>query len=296
MPTVSPWLSKLRERRIWKRILVERLSEPVHLNVLSLLVAMFGSIEAKIFFDLVLRQHHAYSLLNSARKARQLGVPRVTVIEFGVANGAGMLNMCEIARRLQPQVAIGFDIVGFDSGTGMPEPVDYRDHPEHYSRGDYLMGDVTNLKNRLPSSATLVLGSLAETVPAFLARLNESSPLAFVSLDVDYFSSSMDALKIFDGEATAYLPAVDVYVDDLTFETHNTWSGELGAIREFNAAHAARKIEPARWLRESRVFKHASWLSHMYTAHVLDHPLRSPGDAARPVRARSLANPYLRPS
>lgn len=259
-----------------------------------MVAAGFGTIETKIFFDLVLRQHHAYALLNSARKAQQLGLSRLTVIEFGVANGAGLLNMCEIARRLQTRVQVGFDIVGFDCGTGMPEPVDYRDHPEHYSRGDYLMSDLTSLQGCLPQNAKLVLGPLAETVQTFLAELSESSPLAFVSLDVDYFSSSVEALKIFDGDARAYLPAVDVYVDDLTFETHNRWSGELGAIREFNAGHAHRKIEPARWLRESRVFKHASWLSHMYTAHVLDHPLRSPSHATQPAQPRSLANPYLR--
>jgi hypothetical protein len=290
---MTPWLSKLRSRRIWQRLLVERLSEPLHLNLLSLAVAGFGSIEAKIYFDLVIRQHQAFALLSAARKAKMLGSSRTTAVEFGVASGAGLMNMCEIASRLTPRLGVEFDVVGFDSGAGMPQPTDYRDHPEHYAPGDFPMQDSTALQERLPANARLVLGPLADTVPAFMAELTEASPLGFVSLDVDYFSSSVDALRIFDGAPEVYLPAIDLYVDDLMFETHNTWSGELGAIRDFNHNHAMRKIEPRRWLRESRVFKNASWLSHMYTVHVLDHAYRAPGHITLP-RSRVLENPYLK--
>lgn len=293
MPSsISPWLGKLRERRIWKRLLTERLSEPLHLNLLSLVVAATGTIESKIYFDLVLRQHQAFGLLNAARKAKALGASRVTAVEFGVASGAGLLNMCEIADRLTPRLGIAFDIVGFDSGAGMPAPQDYRDHPEHYAHNDFPMQDVAGLRQRLPANATLELGELSDTVGPFTQRLSDASPLGFASLDVDYFSSSVVALTLFDGEPGAYLPAVDLYVDDLAFETHNSWSGELGAIREFNEQHELRKIEPHRMLREERVFKHPRWLSHMHTVHVLDHPYRSP-EYVRPADSRVLENPYM---
>jgi hypothetical protein len=50
---------KLRMRRIWWRMFLERGTEPLHLNLLSLLVAAVGGFRMKVEFDLVLRQHHA---------------------------------------------------------------------------------------------------------------------------------------------------------------------------------------------------------------------------------------------
>jgi hypothetical protein len=57
------WTKKLRERRIWERILIERLTEPLHLNLLSLPAAV-GPFRMRVAFDLVLRQHHAWGLLH----------------------------------------------------------------------------------------------------------------------------------------------------------------------------------------------------------------------------------------
>jgi hypothetical protein len=289
---MTPWLKKLRARHIWHRLLVERLSEPLHLNLVSVVAAALGSIETKIELDLIIRHQHAFAMLNAARKAKKLGLERTTVVEFGVASGAGLMNMCEIADLLTPRFNVAFDVVGFDTGTGMPPPRDYRDHPEHYGQGDFPMQDTTSLRRHLPSNTRLILGPLSETVPDFRDQLQHSSPLSFVSLDVDYFSSSVDALKLFDGEPEKYLAVVDLYVDDLMFETHNSWSGELGAIREFNGTHDLRKIEPHRVLRDTRVFKNAAWISHMYSVHVLDHLGRSPGVGSR-AQPRLLENPYL---
>jgi len=48
---------KLRERHIWERIARERLAEPLHLNIASLFVAMFGSLRSKIYFDRLPRRY-----------------------------------------------------------------------------------------------------------------------------------------------------------------------------------------------------------------------------------------------
>ena len=50
------FLKKLTEPRIWNRLFCERLSEPLHMNFLSLFVALFGTFRTKVGFDLVLRQ------------------------------------------------------------------------------------------------------------------------------------------------------------------------------------------------------------------------------------------------
>jgi hypothetical protein len=46
-------LPKLGHRHVWCRLFVERLTEPLHLNVLSMFVAVFGSFRAKVAFDRV---------------------------------------------------------------------------------------------------------------------------------------------------------------------------------------------------------------------------------------------------
>lgn len=259
---------------IWKRVLVERFSEPLHLNIMTPFVAIFGSLRTKIFFDLYVRQQHAFGLLTAADDAIASGYSRVTVIEFGVANGAGLLNICSLAGKITKVTGVSFDIVGFDNVSGMPPLRDYRDHPELYQPGWYPMDAPDLLRANLPSNAQLILGDMASTVPAFLSARPADSPIGFVSLDVDYYWSSVEALKCFAGPAELYLPRVTMYLDDIGFVAHNPWCGELAAISDFNAGGDMRKIAPFNFLRESRLFKNARWLSHMYTLHVLDHPLR----------------------
>ena len=90
------FLKKLKHSYIWKRIFIERLTEALHLNILSIFLYFFGSLRSKIAFDLVLRQYHAYALLEAADLAKSHNKNEVTVIEFGVANGAGLYNIQKI--------------------------------------------------------------------------------------------------------------------------------------------------------------------------------------------------------
>ncbi len=283
-------LKKLRNPYIWKRILYERLTEPLHLNLLSLGVALAGSFRAKVAFDLVIRHNHAYSILAAADLARELGIGRLTLVEFGVAAGAGLLNMCAIGDRVTRETGVAFDVVGFDTGKGMPPPESYRDHPEIYQQGDFPM-DEAALRRRLPANARLILGELKDTVPAFLGTVSDAAPIGFVSVDVDYYSSTRDALELFDGRPTQYLPRTLIYLDDLEHPSHNSWCGERRAALEFNDAHELRKIEAHAFLRGYRLFRNARWIDHMFTLHVLDHPTRT--TLVQPREATVLTNPYL---
>ena len=93
---------------------MERFSEPLHLNLLSLFVAVFGSLRARIFFDLCIRQQHAFGLLAAADDALGSGHKAVTVIEFGVANGVGLQNICALSKKISKVTGVTFNIVGFD--------------------------------------------------------------------------------------------------------------------------------------------------------------------------------------
>jgi hypothetical protein len=172
-----------------RKVFVERLTEPIHLNVLSLFVALFGSYRARVDFDLVIRQQYAFPILYTAESARKYGLEAITIIEFGVAGGGGLFNMCSIAERTRKATGIEFRVVGFDTGKGMPPAIDYRDLPEEFREGDFPI-DVELLTRSLPPFAKLVIGDVHDTVPVFLAEVSPNAPIGFVSVDLDYYSST----------------------------------------------------------------------------------------------------------
>ena len=231
---VSLLTSLLRRRDIWKRIAIERLTEPLHLNVIAAGLALLGSTRSKIAFDLLPRQHHAFGLLHAADTALARGARSVTIVELGVGSGTGLINLCDLAIRVSKATGIAFHIVGFDTGVGMPPPVDFRDHPELYKEGWFPMGDREALMTRLPSNARLILGDLRDTIPKFVETLQAESPLGFVTLDVDFYSSSKHALALLQGPPSCYFPYISVYVDDMALPTNSYYAGELLAISEFN--------------------------------------------------------------
>jgi hypothetical protein len=282
---------KLATRRIWRRILYERLTEPLHLNLISLFVAAFGSFRTRVAYDLVVRQHHAYAILRCADLARAHGIRELTLVEFGVAAGAGLLNMCRIAQAVTKETGVQLHIVGFDTGSGMPPSRSYKDHPELYRQGDFPM-NAEALGAALPPFARLVIGDVRTTVPEWLRQIPPSSPIGFVSLDLDYYFSTKDALQVLDGAPEQYLPRVLLYVDDIEDEYHNSYCGASLALNEFNAEHELRKIEAWQFLRGYRLFKNARWIDHMFTCQVLDHPLRQATNTRR-LSTVVLENPYV---
>ena len=284
------FLDLIKRKDILQRIMIERLTEPLHLNLISIFVALFGSTRLKVLFDLMLRQQHAYGLLVAADEARKRNLRSITVVELGVGSGTGLMNLCDLAVKITKSTGIEFKIFGFDTGVGMPPPEDYRDHPELYKEGWFPM-DQEKLTAKLPPFCKLIVGNLKDTLKEFVENLSPDSPLGFATLDVDYYSSSVQALGLFKGKAISYLPVITVYVDDMMYPAHNPYCGEQLAIQEFNQNNTLRKITPDPFLPHRRVFKHAEWLTHIYNVQVLDHPERTfTGSSSEKV---VVANPYL---
>jgi hypothetical protein len=198
--------------------------------------------------------------------------------------------MAAVADEVTRATGVRCDIYGFDTGRGMPAPRSFRDHPELFQAGDFVM-DVDSLKELLPRTVQLVLGDVAETVPQFLQQLDVRSPIGFVSLDLDYYYSTKDALLIFEAAPECYLPTTVLYLDDIEGDSYNSFCGELLAVAEFNEDHELRKIEADPFLGKSRIFHRARWVGHMRTLHVLDHPSRNVLTAQR--APQRLLNPYL---
>ena len=262
----------------WQRQLSDRLSEPFHLHIISAAVALLGNFRAKVEFDLVRRRPFAFSMLRAADYADALGIDKIWVLEFGVAPGTGLLNMCRIADQVTATTGVAIKLVGFDTGSGMPPPRDYRDHPERYAAGDFPM-DREALDAALPPNAQIIYGDIAQTVPRFIEATD--CVIGFAAVDVDYYWSTVEALKAFTGDNSKYLPMTLIYFDDIRHEINNPWCGELLAIQEFNETHTMRRISPFNFLRNIRIKKKAPWIDQIYVLNVLDHPSRLPSAAPK---------------
>jgi hypothetical protein len=216
---------------------------------------------------------YAYGTVLACLQAAHSGCPAVVVAEFGVAWGHGLLELAHVADRVSRASGIEISVVGFDREGGLPAPRDSRDHPEVWSAGQFASQEHQDLRKRLSGRARLIVGDLSDTVAAFAGEVTPDRPLGAVMLDVDIYASAKDALRVFDGPADRYLPAVLMYVDDIDgLLTFNGRGGEALAIAEHNAASRHRYIERKRIRADSPPRR---WHDKMFVCHVLDHPLRN---------------------
>lgn len=198
--------------------------------------------------------------------------------------------MISIAEKVRKITGVEIKIYGFDTGKGMPKPVDYRDHPDLYNVGDFPMNQELLIKT-INGRAEILFGEVGERMDDFKKLISVNCPVGFVSVDVDYYSSAVDALKVFDFPPEYYLPLTYVYFDDTSLLYHNSICGELLAIREYNDRNKLRIIEHHEFFVKYRIFKNAIWLNQIYFLHVLDHPRRHSIDSAGGPRV--IENAYL---
>lgn len=232
-----------------------------------------GSVELRVRFGIWPRAYYAYGCYHAADQAKRLGLPGITVIELGVAGGNGLIALESSAAEIAREFGLAIDVVGFDSGEGMPAPVDYRDLPHVWQQGFYKM-DPEKLKARL-NGAQLCLGDIRETIPVWLQQ-HCRYPIGFIAFDLDYYSSTMNAFRLFDSSPDHLrLPRVYCYFDDMLWPEHachNEYTGELLAIRDFNEASAHRKIARINMLRYTLPHDDP-WGQQMFVMHDFQHPL-----------------------
>ena len=68
-----------------------------------------------------------------------MGLDAISVIEFGVAGGRGLLNIEEHVKEIERSTGVSISIYGFDSGEGLPEPTDFRDLPYRFKARSFVM-------------------------------------------------------------------------------------------------------------------------------------------------------------
>jgi hypothetical protein len=221
---------------------------------------------------------YAVGLQEAARSARHFGYDEMTAIEFGVAGGTGLLFMAKYAELISRYSGVRINVVGFDSGTGLPASTDSRDHIFDWRPGDFPC-DVELLRSKLPLGVELFVGRIQDTLPRFLADVR--APIGFAAVDVDYYTSTMEILDSF-ATADRLFPAVGLYFDDTLFRLMSRFEGEALAISDFNANNALRKIDHSAWIGAGRAFFEKSWLQRMFTLYSYDMPFFSSPSQRQP--------------
>lgn len=224
----------------------------------------------RLFANAVNRPHYGHCIYEAAQLASRLNYPGVSVIEFGSGGGNGLLNAEMHIAEIAKLFGIKIELYGFDGGMGLPQGEDYRDLLHYFRPGQFQM-QVTNLQKRL-TLGKLVLGNVKDTCRSFFSDYNPA-PVGCIFHDLDFYSSTRDALTLFDADATHFLPRVFMYFDDII--GNNVWLanefvGEQLAIDEFNQKHSRKKIVANKCM--PALYPDQGWVHQIYNYHDFEHP------------------------
>jgi hypothetical protein len=200
------------------------------------------------------RPAYAFCLYYGAILGKCLGYSRVSALELGVAGGNGLIALENYAHEIESELRLKIEIYRFDSGVGFPEPRDFRDIPDVWRKGFYPM-DEAKLRARLNGSH-LIIGGVSETAKAFFDEY-DPAPVAAAFFDLDFYSSTVAAMQIFEGDEKHYLPSTTAgilvlpryeEVPRMTRADAARWAQGLEAVMERIGARFGR-VEPRRRAR-----------------------------------------------
>ena len=265
---------------------------PFRLFFRGLLRLLPVSAESRALWDLSERPQYLLGVISAARRALRDGVEAISVIEFGVAGGSGLLVLEREAARVEKELGVAIKVYGFDNGAqGMPNFIgDHRDHPDKWQPGDFPM-DVSLLRSKLSPQTSLILGNVETTVMEFYED-PRVPPIGFIAFDLDLYSSTKHALRVLSMPERRMLAHVPLYFDDTEHSISHRFAGELLAIDEFNAENDHVKIDQWRGVKNDRPFPDANFLQRMYMAHDLEaisRPVLNRPPLERSLRAQERA-------
>jgi hypothetical protein len=230
-----------------------------------------GSYETRLRAGAVHRPHYGWCTYYAALEAKALGHKAMTVAEFGVAGGNGVVCLCQHRKEIEREVGISIIVVGFDTGTGLPPSNDPRDLLYCWPPGAFVM-DRSALEKRIGGEAKLLLGDVKTTLQTW--QPDPQAPLGAVMFDLDYFSSTVRALPVLT--TTNALPRVWCYFDDVCggpIEATTERAGEREAIRQFNSASERKAMND--YISPAYTFKGRMpepWHQQIYLYHRISHP------------------------
>lgn len=233
----------------------------------------------KIKAGRTVRPHYGYCLYVTGLLAQWLDYDRVSVGELGVAKGDGLRVIERHVEEIEQELDVTFEVYGFDLGSGLPSPQDYRDIPYLWSEGEYEM-DYESL-NRDLSRSELVIGDVSSTCATFFDDY-DPAPLGCLFFDLDFYSSTMESFQLLDTSASNILPRLLCYFDDVSGDAviaYNEYTGELGAISDYNETHANKigKIQfrphlEACPIETQRLYMYHRFDHELYTQYLEEKP------------------------
>jgi hypothetical protein len=255
----------VRSKQSLSRILKE---QPLRVPTQFLVKRLPFPLRTKVLFDAVPRPQYYFGVLEAADQALRQELSAISIVEFGVAAGHGLLDLQQAAEDIEAETGVRIEVYGFDAGGGMPELVgDHRDHPDVWKRGDYPM-DQGKLRAQLLPRTRLILGEVRDTLAAFIEE-GVYAPVGFVSYDLDLYSSTRDAFALLSSADRNLLRRVILYFDDIHMWFTHRFAGELLAIREFNEQVSDVKIDVLHSVPYGRPFRESWWVGNIYCAHDL---------------------------
>lgn len=254
----------------WRLLTRLGMEPPFRIFVRALLKRLKVPVKTRALWELSRRPAYLLGVLTAAEQAIKQKTPEISVVEFGVAGGDGLVVLQNEAEAVERETGIRIRVYGFDAGAqGLPAFIgDYRDHPDAWRYGDYPM-DEAALHSRLSPRTTLILGNVRDTIRRFF-KDQQPPPVGFVSFDLDLYSSTRDALQIFTLPEKRMLWNVPLYFDDIEFLFNHRFAGELLAIDEFNTQNNRVKIDRWRGVKINRPFPERPFLDKLYVAHDLE--------------------------
>ena len=216
------------------------------------------------------RFHYGYCIWHSALLAKKLGFNEMSVLEFGVAGGNGLVAIAEETKKIQKELGIRIQIWGFDLKTGLPAPSDYKDLPYWFKQGLFTMNEEA-LRKKVPQ-ANLVLGDVKDTCSDF-GEKHHPPVIGCIFFDLDLYKSTKNSFEIFNNQQWC-LPRVFCYFDDIIGTEnvlYNEYTGVLLSIKEYNEEQSTRKLAKNQHLiiKEPQV----PWHWQIYIHHDFAHPL-----------------------
>jgi hypothetical protein len=194
--------------------------------------------------------HLSQAVEYAMSRHRERGRP-LTYYEFGTGSGNTLQRSLAVLKHF-PESRIFL----FDSFEGLPSTDDPKDRLLGWDKGSFAFSEdyIRDLVARNGFSldrARLVKGFFEDSLtPALAAELADAPP-AFVTVDVDYYSSTKTVLEFL---APMLVSGATFYFDDLwSFDGHPDY-GQLCALREFNEARSAVGQLVANPIFHNRIF------------------------------------------
>ena len=192
------------------------------------------------------RPHYETILYETVKTAKKLGEREISIIELGVAGGNGIKSLYNYKKKIEKISNIKISIIGFDTGSGLPEVKKKEDLPFFWKSGDYTNENVNDLEKNY-KDVKIYSGDISETIDVFVSETK--SKIGCIFFDLDLYSSTksfLDKIHILS-EKNLLLPRTLCYFDDLFIADYglDDTNGEPLAIVNFNKKSEDLKLGKA---------------------------------------------------